>query len=217
MALMTPTLLTAILSLCVSDSCFDLTSHRPHPIIIFTISHCKIEEKNWIPFTYDQRLHFVYPPVPHVIVSAHNDGSSQRLFSTTYLPLHRLRQKAPHATRRWGQAMPWDILCFQLHLFGTSVSRYTRTIMLADLMKVPSHVRSRFEGLDKVCWLTVLTSHWIYRDWIEKALGLKLKIGMPEKLQNQRCGSDMCLAILWRDLRFSILVATICVARCINW
>ncbi|CAL1174272.1 unnamed protein product [Cladocopium goreaui] len=55
------------------------------------------KEKNWIPFIYNGSLHFVYPPVPHVIVSAQEDGRSQRLYSTTYLPLHRLRQKSPHA------------------------------------------------------------------------------------------------------------------------
>lgn len=50
-------------------------------------------EKNWIPFSYKGSLHFVYSPVPHVIVSADRDGSSSMLHSTTYHPLHELKEK----------------------------------------------------------------------------------------------------------------------------
>lgn len=92
------------------------------------------KEKNWIPFIYNGSLHFVYPAVPHVIVSAQEDGRSQRLYSTTYLPLYRLRQKSPHVQIRGsGQAVLIDRplklrqkhYLALLHIFDEVSGRYT--------------------------------------------------------------------------------------------
>lgn len=59
-----------------------------------------VDEKNWIPFTYQGRLHFVYTPMPHVILSAGADGSSEKIYSTSFGPLRRVVQEYPHVRIR---------------------------------------------------------------------------------------------------------------------
>eukprot|EP00434_Breviolum_minutum_P030827 symbB.v1.2.027259.t1/scaffold2785.1/size70456/2 len=59
-----------------------------------------VAEKNWIPFTYKNSLYFVYTPMPHVILSAQMDGSSEKVYSTTFRPLQRIAQESPHVQIR---------------------------------------------------------------------------------------------------------------------
>jgi len=47
-------------------------------------------EKNWIPFTYDGRLHFVYTPDPHLVITAQRDGTCAEAFSTGSYALETL-------------------------------------------------------------------------------------------------------------------------------
>ena len=39
-------------------------------------------------------LYFVYTPMPHVILSAQMDGSSEKVYSTTFRPLQRIAQES---------------------------------------------------------------------------------------------------------------------------
>ncbi|CAL1139698.1 unnamed protein product, partial [Cladocopium goreaui] len=95
-----------------------------------------VAEKNWIPFVYQGKTYFVYTPVPHVIVSAKEEGESKMLYSTTFHPLHQLRQKWPQVEIRGSaqailvdapnltQNLPRPHYLALLHLFDTSTKRY---------------------------------------------------------------------------------------------
>ncbi|CAJ1392982.1 unnamed protein product [Effrenium voratum] len=72
------------------------------PMMGYRLSYgqADVAEKNWIPFVYKGALHFVYTPMPHVIVSAQQDGSSEKVYSSTFRPLQRIVQEAPHVQIR---------------------------------------------------------------------------------------------------------------------
>jgi hypothetical protein len=62
-------------------------------------------EKNWIPFTHDGSLYFVYTPLPHVIVEAQPNGTSAKRYSSTFRALQQLVQGNPSIqVRGSGQA-----------------------------------------------------------------------------------------------------------------
>jgi len=42
------------------------------------------------------KLHLVYTPMPHVIVSADGSGSSEKIYSTSFGPLRKVVQEFPH-------------------------------------------------------------------------------------------------------------------------
>eukprot|EP00931_Biecheleriopsis_adriatica_P097680 TRINITY_DN714_c0_g1_i4.p1 TRINITY_DN714_c0_g1~~TRINITY_DN714_c0_g1_i4.p1 ORF type:complete len:1084 (-),score=198.45 TRINITY_DN714_c0_g1_i4:118-3369(-) len=54
-----------------------------------------VPEKNWIPFAYQNSLHFVYSPLPHVILAVRPDGSAEKIASTTFGPLQKMARSNP--------------------------------------------------------------------------------------------------------------------------
>eukprot|EP00930_Biecheleria_cincta_P092853 TRINITY_DN8290_c0_g1_i1.p1 TRINITY_DN8290_c0_g1~~TRINITY_DN8290_c0_g1_i1.p1 ORF type:complete len:1880 (-),score=353.33 TRINITY_DN8290_c0_g1_i1:622-6261(-) len=65
-------------------------------------------EKNWIPFTYQGKLHYVYTPQPHKVVAIDpSDGSCEEPYEETIFdPLRRLQARRPDlAIRGSGQAV----------------------------------------------------------------------------------------------------------------
>jgi len=65
-------------------------------------------EKNWIPFTYQGKLHYVYSPLPHKVVAIDpSDGSCEQPYEeTVFEPLRRLQARRPDlAIRGSGQAV----------------------------------------------------------------------------------------------------------------
>eukprot|EP00931_Biecheleriopsis_adriatica_P042206 TRINITY_DN2405_c0_g1_i2.p1 TRINITY_DN2405_c0_g1~~TRINITY_DN2405_c0_g1_i2.p1 ORF type:complete len:1595 (+),score=335.47 TRINITY_DN2405_c0_g1_i2:126-4787(+) len=94
------------------------------------------DEKNWVPFTTAESLYFAYAPMPHVIVTAQPDGSSSKVFSTSFRPLQRIVQENPSIRIR-GSAqavfvddpsatpnLPYPHHLALLHLYNTSSKRY---------------------------------------------------------------------------------------------
>eukprot|EP00928_Gymnodinium_smaydae_P035224 TRINITY_DN24822_c0_g1_i1.p1 TRINITY_DN24822_c0_g1~~TRINITY_DN24822_c0_g1_i1.p1 ORF type:complete len:593 (-),score=111.68 TRINITY_DN24822_c0_g1_i1:24-1661(-) len=69
--------------------------------------HQEDPEKNWIPFVYGDKLHFVYSVVPHAVALAGDDGSCNVQRSTTFAPLRRLQQQGLRI-RGSGQAVLVD-------------------------------------------------------------------------------------------------------------
>jgi hypothetical protein len=57
-----------------------------------TCGETDVPEKNWIPFTYDSKLNFVYSPAPHVVVTAKPDGTCEQAYTTDFKPLRDLRR-----------------------------------------------------------------------------------------------------------------------------
>jgi len=96
-----------------------------------------VAEKNWIPFTHDGRLHFVYSPLPHVVVAAQPDGTCERMHSTSFQPLQKLLRENPSLeVRGSGQAMlindtqatpqlPRAHYLALLHIFNKRTSTYS--------------------------------------------------------------------------------------------
>lgn len=64
-------------------------------------------EKNWIPFSKDGQLHFIYSPVPHAVAVAGIDGSCTVKYRTTFGQLRRLQRKG-FSIRGSGQAVLVD-------------------------------------------------------------------------------------------------------------
>ena len=56
------------------------------------------------------RLHFVYTPMPHVILTAQADGSSEKIYSTSFGPLRKVVQEYPHVRPgiRRGLKFGWE-------------------------------------------------------------------------------------------------------------
>merc|ERR1712187_828508 len=69
--------------------------------------HTDVAEKNWIPFTYEDQLYFIYSPSPHVVVRAQDDGSCEDgVYSTNFPPLVNLaRNNSAYRIRGSGQAV----------------------------------------------------------------------------------------------------------------
>ena len=94
------------------------------------------DEKNWIPFTYQGKLHLVYTPMPHVIVSADGSGSSEKIYSTSFGPLRKVVQEFPHVRIRGSASaifvnnteatpsLPRPHFLALLHLYDTKTGRY---------------------------------------------------------------------------------------------
>eukprot|EP00931_Biecheleriopsis_adriatica_P042205 TRINITY_DN2405_c0_g1_i1.p1 TRINITY_DN2405_c0_g1~~TRINITY_DN2405_c0_g1_i1.p1 ORF type:complete len:1055 (+),score=183.52 TRINITY_DN2405_c0_g1_i1:126-3167(+) len=93
-------------------------------------------EKNWVPFATAESLYFAYAPMPHVIVTAQPDGSSSKVFSTSFRPLQRIVQENPSIRIR-GSAqavfvddpsatpnLPYPHHLALLHLYDMSSKRY---------------------------------------------------------------------------------------------
>jgi len=115
-----------------------LVAQPSNPMVGHRLSygHSDVAEKNWIPFTYQNSLYFVYAPMPHVIVGAQMDGASEKLYSTTFRPLQRIAQESPHISIRGSAqavfvnnteatpslARPHYLAL--LHLFDSSTGRY---------------------------------------------------------------------------------------------
>eukprot|EP00913_Durusdinium_trenchii_P018386 g17271.t1 len=101
-----------------------------------TYGQTDVAEKNWIPFTYKDSVYFIYTPSPHVIVSTQMDGTSEKVYSTTFRPLQRITQESPHVQIR-GSAQAVFVNNSQatpslarphylalLHLYDVSTGRY---------------------------------------------------------------------------------------------
>jgi len=115
-----------------------LVAQPSNPMVGYRLSYGQsdVAEKNWIPFTYQNSLYFVYTPMPHVIVGAQMDGASEKLYSTTFRPLQRIAQESPHISIRGSAqavfvnnteatpslARPHYLAL--LHLFDSSTGRY---------------------------------------------------------------------------------------------
>jgi hypothetical protein len=69
--------------------------------------HLHETEKNWIPFTKDNQLYFVYTVVPHAVAVAGVDGTCKVQSRTTFTPLRRLQQQGLRV-RGSGQAVLVD-------------------------------------------------------------------------------------------------------------
>jgi len=95
-----------------------------------------VAEKNWIPFVYQGSTYFIYTPLPHVVLSSQSDGTSEKVFSTTFRPLARLVQENPRVRIR-GSAQAVFVNNTQatpnlakphylalLHIFDTATGRY---------------------------------------------------------------------------------------------
>jgi len=54
-----------------------------------------LAEKNWIPFTHAGKLHFVYSPLPHVVVTATPEGECEQAYTSDFAPLLRLKRANP--------------------------------------------------------------------------------------------------------------------------
>jgi len=69
----------------------------------------RIDEKNWIPFTRRGKLYFVYEPQPQEVAAVRDDGSCEKIYSTSFPPLQRLLQAHPRwRVRGSGQAVYVD-------------------------------------------------------------------------------------------------------------
>jgi hypothetical protein len=63
-------------------------------------------EKNWIPFTYEDQLYFVYEPSPHTVVKASADGTCEEVHETNFPALQDLApSKSSYKIRGSGQAV----------------------------------------------------------------------------------------------------------------
>jgi len=64
------------------------------------------DEKNWIPFDYQGRLHYVYSPIPHKILVVNDDESVQDAYETSFEPLRHLQsERLELKVRGSGQAV----------------------------------------------------------------------------------------------------------------
>jgi len=60
-----------------------------------TCGQTDVAEKNWIPFTHSGKLHFVYSPLPHTIVTAQPDGACDQAYTSDFAPLQHLKRENP--------------------------------------------------------------------------------------------------------------------------
>mmetsp|Transcript_81365 Transcript_81365/g.143597 ORF Transcript_81365/g.143597 Transcript_81365/m.143597 type:complete len:1943 (-) Transcript_81365:182-6010(-) len=77
-----------------SDPAAEVTGH------ILAYGQTEVPEKNWVPFTKDGALHFVYTPIPHVILDAKLDGASSRAYDTSFKPLADIVKAYPNIAIR---------------------------------------------------------------------------------------------------------------------
>jgi len=96
----------------------------------------KKPEKNWIPFTNEGKLYYVYKPIPHRILRCESDGFCEKYAQTTYEPLMRLVREHPSwDVRGSGQAvlvkdpeatptLPRTHYLGLLHVFDKGSGRY---------------------------------------------------------------------------------------------
>jgi len=84
----------------------DMTGSSPDVGSRLTCGENDVAEKNWIPFTHDGKLHFVYSPLPHTVVTAQPDGACDQKYTSDFAPLQQLkRANASLVVRGSGQAV----------------------------------------------------------------------------------------------------------------
>ncbi|CAJ1351637.1 unnamed protein product [Effrenium voratum] len=92
------------------------------------------DEKNWIPFAYQGKLHLIYTPGPHKVVAVDSEGCRD-LYETAFEPLKRLQERHPELKARGsGQAvlvngthtpnLPYPHYLALLHLAKPSTGEY---------------------------------------------------------------------------------------------
>ena len=76
---------------------FTLPFHKSWPKYLILSSGKLVKVQLLVTFAGLHRrnsLYFVYTPMPHVILSAQMDGSSEKVYSTTFRPLQRIAQES---------------------------------------------------------------------------------------------------------------------------
>merc|ERR1719502_1290047 len=96
----------------------------------------KQAEKNWIPFTHEGGLYYVYTPIPHRVLKCEAGGSCENYAETSYAPLVRLTREHPSwEVRGSGQAtlindpevtpnLPRPHYLALFHIFDKDTGRY---------------------------------------------------------------------------------------------